>query len=43
MAENIRFFLSLPLWFTVPIIAAYISLLVYIIYVFSNIHQRQKV
>lgn len=33
MTESIDFFTSLPLWFSVPLVAVYLAMLAYVVYI----------
>ena len=41
MTESINEFLSLPLWFTIPLVVSYIAVVAYVIYAVWHIRKRQ--
>jgi hypothetical protein len=40
MADNFNDFLSLPCWFTIPLVAAYLFLLGYVVYLLWQLRSQ---
>jgi hypothetical protein len=42
MTDNFESFLSMPWWFTIPLVICYFTLLVYVLYLMWKLRQGQQ-
>ena len=42
MTDNLNSFLSMPLWFTIPLVISYITLLAYVLYLMWKLQHGEQ-